>query len=1055
MSLEKLREEGLRWVEANKSKRFSGVTKLLTDLYPDNAHFIYELLQNAEDARNKRVPNSSGASVVRFTLSEDALEFEHNGEGLFTLEDVGRITGIGDSAKRDDPTSIGKFGIGFKAVFAYTNTPEIHSGEFHFRILDLVVPETNGVKKQRLGERETRFIFPFDHPKKLSAQAVEEVERGLRALGDNTLLFLSYIRKIEYLLPDGSLGSLERIDHEGGHIEIRSSHPGGNDTISHWLRFQKDVEVVDEDGKPKTCRVAIAYNLVEEEDKKKRRSACKIIPLEQGQVSIYFPAEKETSNLRFHLHAPFASTVARDSVRDCKANHQLRDHLADLVVESLSSIRDQGMLTVGFLAVLPNPGDNLSTFYEPIRKAIVHAFQNEPLTPTKNGAHTKADGLYRGPAKIAEVLNDDVLSFLTKYDPPLWAANPPQQNQREDRFLDSLEIDEWGWSELSKAISKPHRYSWQPQHKEENDRHKRRLDDWLTQKDDAWLMRLYALLGEACDAYNENMDVNELRIARVETNKSVEHVTPGEAFFPPDDGKNLPPDIHFIKPTVYSTGRSETQKKYAASFLKNIGVRPFDAKAMIELRLVHYKSPPKQIGKGYYRDLKQFIAYWKENTSEASLFSSHTFLVGIKHDNGLCWCKPETLCLDIPYFETGLVGLAKIHGKYAIWNDYQDKLSESQLKDFITFLKAIGTMYELKIELARTNQNPHARELRQDYNRSGVKWTNTAIDQDYSISSIDKYIAIKSIPASRLIWDALIRADAETARARFRPNRQYSIRVEESQLVYHLKSHPWIPNKSDDFLKPQDMTMDDLRTDFPFNDRNGLLTAIGFGENAKRRSNEYSLRNLEAKKIGFASAEEAEKYAELAKLVKEGGKSLDELIAQFKHVENKEKPAFPTRTVSNPDRRQERFLEQLSGAKEKEYEQRERSVRTTGGTVDPVWWLRNQYTNEASQLFCQICKKEMPFRKRDGEYYFEKIEALSKDYFSKEHEAQFLALCPLCAARYNEFVKQDRGAMETFKNVLLNSDKPEVSLQLGNLNTSIRFVESHFQDIKTILAEQK
>ena len=193
--------------------------------------------------------------------------------------------------------------------------------------------------------------------------------------------------------------------------------------------------------------------------------------------------------------------------------------------------------------------------------------------------------------------------------------------------------------------------------------------------------------------------------------------------------------------------------------------------------------------------------------------------------------------------------------------------------------------------------------------------------------------------------------------------------------------------------------------------------------------------------------------AELAKLLRENGKSPDELILQFKPVVNKEKPVFPTRTVANPERRQERLPEQLGTAPEKDYEQRERSVRTTRGTVDPGLWLRNQYTNEAGQMICQICEKEMPFRKRDREYYFEAVEALSRDYFAKEYEAQFLALCPLCAAMYKEFVKQDEGAMETFKNALMNSDKPEVSLQLGGLSTSVRFVESHWHDVRTILQE--
>ncbi len=79
------------------------------------------------------------------------------------------------------------------------------------------------------------------------------------------------------------------------------------------------------------------------------------------------------------------------------------------------------------------------------------------------------------------------------------------------------------------------------------------------------------------------------------------------------------------------------------------------------------------------------------------------------------------------------------------------------------------------------------------------------------------------------------------------------------------------------------------------------------------------------------------------------------------------------------------------------------------------------------------------------------VEILSRDYFAKENEAQFLVLCSLCAVIYNEFVKYDEGAMKSLKNALMNSEDAEISLQLGELNTSIRFVEPHYHDIKTII----
>ncbi|MCX8511441.1 MAG: hypothetical protein ORN83_06745, partial [Chthoniobacteraceae bacterium] len=245
-SFAELTKDRQEWITATRKNRGfeQGITNLLTELYPDNAHFIYELLQNAEDTH---------ARTVRFTLSHEAIDFQHDGSRLFELNDVDSITSIGVSTKRNDPTSIGKFGVGFKAVFAYTSTPEIHSGEYHFRIRDLVVPEP---LPKAEGAAETYFHFPFNHPKKNSARAVEEIERGLRALADNTLLFLNHIREIEYVLPGREVGTLRRVDRDsqgsGERIEIQSTKPGEHPTVSNWLRYRQEGGVIDEDGKSKT-----------------------------------------------------------------------------------------------------------------------------------------------------------------------------------------------------------------------------------------------------------------------------------------------------------------------------------------------------------------------------------------------------------------------------------------------------------------------------------------------------------------------------------------------------------------------------------------------------------------------------------------------------------------------------------------------------------------------------------------------------------------------------------------------------------------------------------
>src|SRR5947209_1794260 len=108
--------------------------RLLADQYSDRTHFIYELLQNAEDAIGWRLQSETGFQrAVTFRLGRDALSFRHSGLP-FAEEHVRGICNIGKGTKRRDLTAIGKHGIGFKSVYAYTRHPEVHSGREHFVI---------------------------------------------------------------------------------------------------------------------------------------------------------------------------------------------------------------------------------------------------------------------------------------------------------------------------------------------------------------------------------------------------------------------------------------------------------------------------------------------------------------------------------------------------------------------------------------------------------------------------------------------------------------------------------------------------------------------------------------------------------------------------------------------------------------------------------------------------------------------------------------------------------------------------------------------------------
>ena len=161
---------------------------------------------------------------------------------------------------------------------------------------------------------------------------------------------------------------------------------------------------------------------------------------------------------------------------------------------------------------------------------------------------------------------------------------------------------------------------------------------------------------------------------------------------------------------------------------------------------------------------------------------------------------------------------------------------------------------------------------------------------------------------------------------------------------------------------------------------------------------------------------------------------------------------FPERPSIDPERRTQRAKGRAGEAAEKKYEGRNRSVRVSGPAGDNVTYLEQNYTNDKEQLVCQICENEMPFRRRDGRYYFEAVQLL--DDLAKEHVAAYVALCPLCAAKFKELVKRDEKQRQRLREDIVNSEELRMGLELGKESGSIRFVEKHLLDIRGFLAEE-
>jgi flagellar biosynthesis GTPase FlhF len=346
---QQLIEKRIKLAEALKDDAAIGIWTSVIDKYPDSAHFIYELLQNADDAK---------ASKVYLKLTKEGFIFKHNGSIRFSVSDpkqekkdrekgtlghINSITSIGASTKSADNSEnkIGKFGVGFKAVFQYTQTPHVYDNLFKFKLNDYIVPVTL-VKDHKLRlENETLFYLPFNKDGINPQRSYQEIEKKLQTL-DNPILFLHNIQEIVWESDNNSSAGIysKRIvstktinDISCTLLELKNFKDVK--PIKLWL-FSKDVVLTDG-----TFPISVGFYL----DEKGKNIDTNIRP------NIYcFFTTSENLDLCFVMHAPFLLVDNRQQIkRNEDVNFKLLFELAQLAANSLICLRDIGIKNKTYL----------------------------------------------------------------------------------------------------------------------------------------------------------------------------------------------------------------------------------------------------------------------------------------------------------------------------------------------------------------------------------------------------------------------------------------------------------------------------------------------------------------------------------------------------------------------------------------------------------------------------------------------------------------------------------------------------------------------------------
>ncbi|XP_047671184.1 sacsin-like [Tachysurus fulvidraco] len=142
MSLPQTKKKKIKNAFGATAPPFIDYLKEILRRYPDGGQILKELIQNADDARasktifihdKRRYGTESVWSQELGTYQGPALYAFNDAD--FTEKDWEGIQRAGRSIKYDDPTKVGRFGIGFNSVYHVTDLPWVLSSK-HLAVFD-------------------------------------------------------------------------------------------------------------------------------------------------------------------------------------------------------------------------------------------------------------------------------------------------------------------------------------------------------------------------------------------------------------------------------------------------------------------------------------------------------------------------------------------------------------------------------------------------------------------------------------------------------------------------------------------------------------------------------------------------------------------------------------------------------------------------------------------------------------------------------------------------------------------------------------------------------
>lgn len=1054
----------------NKDGMLRRALERIIQLYTDKSHFVYELLQNAEDA---------GAHSIKFIQYPKQLVVLHDGKP-FTEKNLQGLCDIGKSDKVDDLNQIGEFGVGFKSVFGICekvrlySSPENYTGSnksiyipFAVEIQDFTRP-VDIPNKVIESAYTTMFEFPyeigftfsgFDTLDALNAA----LSKRLQDLGITTLLFMKNLETIEYQIKTGEntisgcyLLDKQTINDHCSLVSALGEKDKSEESIS-YLKFSRPIE-----SELPNRTVDIAFPVMVEEDGKYSFTKTR-----HPFISVYFPTETE-SKLDFIAQGPYRTTPNRSSVpSDNKDNIELAELTAKLLYDSILELKEAGKLSFSLLRLLPIDKDRFENYplFSSLYRSTKALLTNKAVLPCKSGGFTTAEhAKIARSQELADLLDDYLLTELINDDKAyywlptiLTETNKPYKKLYE--FLTSdLDIDVIRPENLRSYFN-------------EN-------TEFLKRRDNQWLIRMYSLYESIPAAFVKNRQGSNMLTAafiKTATGDFVPAYRKSAGFgigylpniFLPTGKDSDDIEVHFVDSEIYKQCKSffddtlhlEKPNEYEY-FLKSIRKRYVDGCSITDSKhiddiktLISYRNVP-----GYQEEISNII----QNTillhcylgGKPSFVNPRKTKMLLPKASGISiegYYKniAERYFVDVDYYtqngitienlellgvsNTIVTGTGRVGGTYYTgnpgrqpeWHTYGDfkwKLNLDMVSEVLMYISTHPAESDSLLKshaIFKTLQD-------QEKSLTGTVYIGgTTSNISPAFSDIITLLTGGCNCSTSSTWFPAYHA--------------------ASKLGLSKWDGRWLYAASGELVAQKDISKHDLNANIygQLKYDSKLYEYLGFKKNAKDRLEDF------AKEYDNLSDEKKEAYFEL-ELRQRFGISISDLEENYganasgAFSDETDEYDFPSSNVKNWDALKKHAAEMLCFADPVNYEYKVRRIRVSKKEQEVRAYLMNMYRIEGTYTYaCQMCHRIT------GD--FKSTQIINNP--TLELDPMNLCLCPNCAAKYTA-LRNDGCEVQLFIDKIDGLSDREIGssnpVSIGVGCEEIWFTQTHIAEIREL-----